>query len=74
MADNLQAYPDVILRLERDNNGNIVLMEYTINNAGEDNKHIIEFLKALSIIYQSPDGIMLPTSIKEAEEAKTTKG
>jgi hypothetical protein len=48
MAEKQQEYPDVVLAIDRDDNGNITRVEYTVNNEGEDKIRILEFLSALN--------------------------
>ena len=55
MADKRQDYPDIELRIDRDNNGNISQLDYTVNNAGEDNKRIVEFIEILSLLENKPE-------------------
>jgi hypothetical protein len=50
MAKERQEYPDVELGIERDDNGFIINMTYTINNEGEDRKNIIEFIEMLALL------------------------
>lgn len=54
MAKWRQEYPDVELTIDRDCNGSITRMEYTINDKGEDRKNIIEFIEMLSLLCQDP--------------------
>ena len=55
MADKRQEYPDIELRIDRDSDGNIVQLDYTVNNAGEDNKRIVEFIEVLSLLENKPE-------------------
>ena len=54
MADKRQDYPDIELRIDRNDNGDITQLDYTVNNAGEDNKRIIEFIEMLSLLENKP--------------------
>ena len=54
MATMQQIYPDIELRIDRDDKGNIVQLDYKVNDAGEDGKRIIEFIEMLALLCQQP--------------------
>lgn len=55
MADKAQEYPDIQLRIDRDDKGNILQLDYQVNNAGADNQRIIEFIEILALLQNNPD-------------------
>ena len=50
MAKERQDYPEIDLEIERDDDGNITHLVYTINDAGQDRKNILEFIEMLSLL------------------------
>jgi hypothetical protein len=50
MAKEQQEYPEIELRIDRDSEGNIVQLDYKINDAGQDRKNVVEFIEMLSLL------------------------
>ena len=50
--------PDITLVIDRDNNGYITRVEYTINNPGEDRKNVLDFIELCNFLTkQEPEPI-----------------
>lgn len=64
--ENKTKQPNVVLTINRDANGYITEIAYTVNQVDTDEKRIIEFVEIISTMYSGQSEILQPSE-KEVE-------